>query len=207
MQTKVYLTRDEIAMQLRVTFPAAGMRVYGIPSSGTHIALMLNQMGLAVAVESPEYADFLVDDLVASGATREKWLAKYPKCGFYAPYTVDNTKAWDVFPWETEQHTDGQGVVTRLLQHIGEDPQREGLKDTPARVVRSWKELYGGYSMDPKTILGRVFDSDNSEMVVVKDITFYSTCEHHMLPIIGKAHVAYIPNGKVVGLSKLARVA
>jgi GTP cyclohydrolase I len=99
------------------------------------------------------------------------------------------------------------GIVRVLLSAIGEDVLREGLKDTPKRVVKSWAELYGGYGQDPKAVLGTTFKKDGyDELVLLKDIQFFSTCEHHMLPFFGKAHVAYIPSKRVVGLSKLARL-
>ncbi len=98
-------------------------------------------------------------------------------------------------------------AVKDILTHIGEDPSREGLVDTPKRVKKAWEFLCGGYDLDAQEIIKQaLFTSSNDEMVVVKDIEFYSQCEHHMLPIIGKAHVAYIPNGKVIGLSKIPRV-
>lgn len=98
-------------------------------------------------------------------------------------------------------------VVESMLYAIGDNPGREGLKDTPKRVVKSWKEIYAGYGQDPGKILSTVFeDGACTEMVLLKDIPFQSMCEHHMLPFIGKAHIGYLPNGKVVGLSKLARL-
>lgn len=96
-------------------------------------------------------------------------------------------------------------AVRLFLEGIGENPDREGLLETPDRVARMCEEIYGGLGKSPKEHLLKQFTADNSEIVLVKDITFYSTCEHHLLPFYGKAHVAYIPNGKVVGLSKLAR--
>lgn len=95
--------------------------------------------------------------------------------------------------------------VRLLLEGIGEDITREGLIETPDRIARMYQELYGGMEEDPAIHLKKMFHTDNHEMVLEKDITFYSTCEHHMLPFYGKAHIAYIPDGKVVGLSKLAR--
>lgn len=92
-----------------------------------------------------------------------------------------------------------------MLEGIGEDPDREGLRETPDRIARMYEEIFAGMEADGKEELSKVFSVDNSEMVLEKDITFYSMCEHHMLPFYGKAHVAYIPDGKVVGLSKLAR--
>jgi GTP cyclohydrolase I len=100
-----------------------------------------------------------------------------------------------------------ENLVRQILIAIGEDPDREGLLDTPKRVVKAWKELYAGYKQNPAEILSTCFtDGTCDDMVLLKDITFNSTCEHHMEKIIGVAHVAYIPNGKVVGLSKLARL-
>ena len=106
-----------------------------------------------------------------------------------------------------DRNLEFENLVSRMLLLLGEDPNREGLKDTPKRVYKSLSFLTKGYEQDPKEILGQaLFDSSNNEMVLVKDIEFYSMCEHHLLPIIGKAHVAYIPNGKVVGLSKIPRM-
>lgn len=97
--------------------------------------------------------------------------------------------------------------ITNIIRLIGEDPEREGLEKTPERVYKAHQFMFGGYNEDPHAILrSALFESSNDEMVVVKDIEFYSMCEHHMLPILGHAHVGYIPNGKVVGLSKIPRV-
>ncbi len=98
-------------------------------------------------------------------------------------------------------------AVRDILFEIGEDPDREGLVKTPDRVARMFNEITAGYDTDPvKLVNGALFDVDYSEMVLVKDIEFYSMCEHHMLPFFGRAHVAYIPNGKVIGLSKIPRI-
>ena len=96
-------------------------------------------------------------------------------------------------------------AVKLLLEGIGEDPNREGLKETPDRMARMYTELMAGYEADVATHLSRTFNAEGKEMVLEKDIVFYSMCEHHMMPFFGKAHIAYIPKGKVVGLSKLAR--
>jgi len=100
-----------------------------------------------------------------------------------------------------------QKAVRKILKSVGEDPERDGLLKTPDRVARMYGELLEGYSIDPeKLINGAIFDVDYSEMVLVREIEFYSLCEHHMLPFIGHAHVAYMPQGKVLGLSKIPRV-
>jgi GTP cyclohydrolase IA len=98
-------------------------------------------------------------------------------------------------------------LIRNLLVKIGEDPRREGLVQTPSRVARAWGELTAGYRLDADALVQKaLFTSSGKEMVLVNDIDFYSMCEHHLLPFFGKAHVAYIPNGKIVGLSKIARV-
>ncbi len=100
-----------------------------------------------------------------------------------------------------------EAAITKVLELLGEDPDREGLIKTPKRVAKALKFLTEGYQQDPMEILNQaLFSSTNDEMVVVRDIEFYSMCEHHMLPIIGRAHVAYIPDGKVVGLSQIPRI-
>ena len=96
-------------------------------------------------------------------------------------------------------------AVVILLRFIGEDPQRDGLADTPARVGKAWREMTAGYDEDPAEILSRTFDETSDEMIVLRGISFYSTCEHHLLPFYGEASVGYLP-GKVVGISKLARL-
>ncbi|MGE0542386.1 MAG: GTP cyclohydrolase I FolE [Dehalococcoidia bacterium] len=97
-------------------------------------------------------------------------------------------------------------LVRELLLAVGEDPQREGLRDTPARIARMYHEIFAGLTDDPAHHLDVTFDEGHEEMVILREIWFYSTCEHHLLPFHGVAHIGYIPNGKVVGLSKLARV-
>jgi len=98
-------------------------------------------------------------------------------------------------------------AVRDILITIGEDPERDGLKRTPERVARMYEELTAGYHIDPLELVNEaIFEVDYNEMVIVKDIDFFSVCEHHLLPIFGKAHVAYIPKGKVIGLSKIPRI-
>jgi GTP cyclohydrolase I len=100
-----------------------------------------------------------------------------------------------------------EGLIEELLREIGEDPGRQGLLRTPGRVARSLDFLTQGYQLDPQKILNdAVFEESYNEMLIVRDIDFYSLCEHHLLPFFGRAHVAYVPNGRIVGLSKIARL-
>ena len=100
-----------------------------------------------------------------------------------------------------------RNAVIEIIKGVGEDPKREGLRNTPDRVSRMYTELLSGYSADPEKIInGALFHITYDEMVLVRDIEFYSLCEHHMLPFLGRAHVAYLPKGKVIGLSKIPRI-
>jgi GTP cyclohydrolase I len=99
-----------------------------------------------------------------------------------------------------------EGHVKEILRLVGEDVDREGLLETPARVTRMYEEIFAGYSVDPREVLGVTFDEQHEELVIVKDIVFYSQCEHHMAPFFGQVHIGYIPSGKIAGLSKFARL-
>ncbi|MCC7268094.1 MAG: GTP cyclohydrolase I FolE [Caulobacteraceae bacterium] len=109
---------------------------------------------------------------------------------------------------DTPTQAEAEAAVRVLLRWAGDDPDREGLVDTPARVARSYRELFAGYETDPRDYLERTFEevAGSDELVVLRDIPVVSFCEHHMLPVTGKAHVAYLPTDRVVGISKLARV-
>ncbi len=121
--------------------------------------------------------------------------------------TLSVTKKIKGIVLSEKQDIEFEDAVKSMMLHIGENPDREGLLKTPQRVKKAYEFIFGGYKEDPKEILkSALFTSSNDEMVLLKDIEFYSTCEHHLLPIIGRVHVAYIPNGKVVGLSKIPRV-
>jgi GTP cyclohydrolase I len=115
----------------------------------------------------------------------------------------------DIFPpLSKPTQAEAEAAVRTLLRWAGDDPTREGLLDTPARVVRSYRELFSGYGMDPTALLERTFEEVEGydEIILLRDIRLESYCEHHMVPIIGRAHVGYLPNRRVVGISKLARV-
>ena len=96
--------------------------------------------------------------------------------------------------------------IKEILRLIGENPEREGLLETPARVASMFQEIFAGYSVDPREVLGVTFDENHEELVIVKDIVYYSQCEHHMMPFFGNIHIGYLPSGKIAGLSKFARL-
>lgn len=114
----------------------------------------------------------------------------------------------EIDPQELEERTDRLAALSRqILTELGEDADRDGLQETPVRVAKALQALTRGYHQDPKAVLrAATFEDDYSQMVIVKDIEFYSLCEHHMLPFFGKVHIAYIPNGHITGLSKLTRI-
>lgn len=189
--------------------------IYGIPNGGIYAAL------LAVAgdpsfrlVEHPENADVFIDDIVDSGRTRAKYEELFPKTPFLA--LIDKTGedshfkgTWISFPWERANgHSGPEENITRLIQYLGDDPTREGLLETPARVIRSYKEMFSGYKKNPQDVFKSFEDGacQYQELILSKNISFASFCEHHILPFRGVAHIAYIPNGRLIGLSKLSRL-
>jgi GTP cyclohydrolase I len=113
----------------------------------------------------------------------------------------------DLLPGADIDFSAVEKAITQILSAIGEDPEREGLRRTPERVARMYTELMGGYRLDPVALVNEaIFEVTYDEMVIVRDTEFYSMCEHHMLPFMGRAHVAYMPNGRVIGLSKIPRI-
>ena len=192
------------------------LRAYPVPRGGVPVAYALQSLVPMVLVENPAEADVFIDDLIDSGSTCERYCDEHPGVPFFAlldKRTDEQFKdQWIVFPWEvTDDGADASGndIIVRLLQLVGEDAAREGLQETPARVVKAWRHWCSGYGKDPAKLL-KVFEDGGEtydQMVLVKDIPIYSHCEHHLAAIIGTASIAYIPNGKIVGLSKLSRLA
>jgi GTP cyclohydrolase I len=191
--------------------------VYGVPQGGLFPAMIVSErLGLPLCSEPERGATVVVDDLVDSGNT----LTAFANLGYYtdalyrkpwspaeiAPKAAETDK-WIRFPWERDGGAPTDAVV-RILQHIGEDPSRDGLLDTPKRVIKAMTELTAGYKIDAAEVLSTTFDVTHDEMIVVRGVPFSSLCEHHMLPFHGHATVAYIPGpgGRIVGLSKLARL-
>ena len=190
--------------------------VYGVPRGGCTPAAMLAALWGVPLLDEPKGGCLVVDDLIDSGQTRNDFTEDYD-CEFDALFRKPTSPAgpqvekdgWLVFPWEGNEQGP-EDSVRRLLQFVGEDPDRDGLIDTPRRVVKAYTEMTSGYRADVASILGVQFDQDEhySGIVLLRDIPFHSMCEHHLLPFSGIAHVAYIPGdgGQIVGLSKLARL-
>ncbi|MBQ3349192.1 MAG: GTP cyclohydrolase I FolE [Thermoguttaceae bacterium] len=197
---------------------AAGIQysgAYGIPRGGTYPASMIARLLNIEQVYDPDKitpSTLIVDDLVDSGKTLSSFpnndkAAIYVKnghedlCTYYALSVGDE---WVVFP--DEGITTVEDNCARILQYIGEDISREGLVETPARMKRAYDEIFAGYKMNPDDVCKTFVDGACKEPVMLKDCEYYSTCEHHFFPFFGKISIAYIPNGKVIGVSKLARL-
>lgn len=199
--------------------------VYAIPCGGVPAAFAMRCYADFHMVDDPKDADYIVDDLIESGGTMARVLGEAAIStpsgrkfisGRGAPKPVvlldkrsdEWNGQWVVFPWEVTAEKGVEDHFIRILQFIGEDPQREGLLETPTRVAKAWQHWAGGYGRDPADILKTFEDGAEGvdEMVVVKDIPFYTNCEHHMAPFFGTATVAYIPEGRIVGLSKINRL-
>lgn len=186
-------------------------KIYGIPRGGIHVAAAISGFFPQLEmVERPSSDAVFVDDLTDTGETEERWRSAYPHTPFYSlidKRTQQDPRAWVSFPWERMQNDSGvDDNIRRILQYIGEDPKREGLLETPSRVSKSYSELFAGYKQKPEDVLKVFEDGACNEMVILRDVEFVSFCEHHMLPFYGVAHLGYLPKGKVVGVSKLARI-
>lgn len=206
-----------LAMELRqklINFGLSEAKCYPIPRGGVPAAYAVQSKLTCpfVIVNTPEEADFFLDDIIDSGRTMQAYCDDYPGKMFLA--LIDKTAgeyhdAWVVFPWEGSVEAGIEENIVRLLEYVGENPNRGGLLETPHRVAKAWEHWCGGYGMDPKSIL-KVFEDGaekHDQMVTVKDIPVYSHCEHHLAPFFGTVTISYIPNGKIVGLSKLSRLA
>ena len=170
-------------------------KYYGVPRGGQYIAALLNP------VDTPEEADIIIDDIVDSGTTMRKYQELYPDKPFIALFNAKDEPGWLQFPWENKGEIEIEENVTRILEYF-DDVNREGLKDTPRRYIKFLKEFLNPPDFDFTT-----FDSEGmDQMIIQTNIPFYSLCEHHLAPFYGHAHIAYIPDGKIVGLSKLSRV-
>lgn len=218
------LTWQEVAAaasSLVARNPNATM-VYGVPRGGIPVAAYTG-LPLIAPAEGTVTLDVLatydrdallvVDDLVDSGRTLRPYAAEGYRVDalFRKPHSppaiapnAAEVTGWVKFPWEAERGP--EDAVVRLLEWIGEDPAREGLLDTPKRVVKAFREMTSGLAVEPRSVLGTVFNETSDQMVVVRGIRFSSMCEHHLLPFTGTAAVGYVPDGRVIGLSKIPRL-
>ena len=222
-----------LALEIRAQLPSieslSELRLYGVPRGGVNAALAVarwlrdpdlvsDRIGIAPAprdvrlVEESQHAHVIIDDMVDTGATMKRFNEQYPGKPFhylFDKWAMADPGQWLVFPWEVEDEDAGPTEnVRRLLAYVGENPNREGLLETPDRVIKAWDFWTKGYDEDPADILKTFSDGAEryDQMVVVRDIDVWSHCEHHLAPFFGVAHVAYIPDSKIVGLSKLARL-
>jgi GTP cyclohydrolase I len=211
------LTWQEIvnaAKAIRDRTPSA-THVFGVPSGGIPVAALT---GLPIL--TPDDLDchdrasvIVVDDLVDSGRTLQRYadqgyavdaIVRKPHSPAHLAPLANIVDGWVNFPWE--KTTGPEDAVVRLLEWIGENPNREGLADTPKRVVKAFREMTAGLGVEPSSVLGTVFNETSDQMVVVRGIRFSSMCEHHLLPFTGTAAVGYVPDGRVIGLSKIPRL-
>lgn len=223
MTSKIILSEADVAiaankLAAKLAWDKRRHVLYGVPRGGCHAAVQLmlawGEFARPELTYDPTKATLFIDDLIDSGATRERYANLYGGVPFHALYNKQEDESvkgqWLIFPWEINgtEDTSAHDIVTRLFQFIGEDPDRGGLKETPARFLKAWKEWASGYALDPKDVLKTFEDGANGydELVIVHNIPVISKCEHHLADIVGHAHVGYIPDGKIVGLSKLARV-
>lgn len=188
-----------------------GANFYGVPRGGIAPAYMLAGLTAGRVMNSPLDADYIVDDLIDSGKTRKRYQTLYPNTPFITLFEKPDPMEWLVFPWEvTEQGQDvsAEDIFTRFLEYVGEDPTREGLLETPKRMAKAWKFWTSGYAQDPDSVFKEFADGGEhyDEMVLIDPIPFYSHCEHHMAAIFGEVHIAYVPDKKIAGLSKFARL-
>ena len=186
------------------------MLCYAIPRGGIPAAYLVQHFTALELVDDPKDAEFFIDDLIDSGETMRHYTGKYerPLFALFDKAHSSMKNKWLVFPWEGTIEHSASDIITRQLEFIGEDPSREGLLETPRRVVRAWNEWFSGYKQDPSDVFKTFKDGGEQydQMVIVKDVPFYSHCEHHIAPFFGTATLAYIPDKRIVGLSKLSRL-
>lgn len=208
----------DLAVKIDTVSPDIYGGIYGIPKGGIAFAVKLSERLSIPLIELKDIDKvinpLIVDDVVDSGATRKKF-AKYdfasihiknntPK-DLYPTYYMRMENDWIKYWWEKEDSPIEDNLI-RILQYIGEDPNREGLLETPQRIIRAYDHIFSGYKQNAKKLIKTFSESNYDEMVLLKDVELYSMCEHHILPFFGKAHVAYIPDKRVIGISKLARL-
>ncbi len=193
---KEYITWNDIYKRLKVITDKGYCKYYGIPRGGQVVAGLTGK-----AVDTIEECDVIIDDIYDSGNTAKKYEKHKKPMEFLYDKRVEPDLPWIVFPWENQFERGFESDIVRILERIGEDPKREGLKDTPKRVVKAWIELTTPPEFNPT-----VFDANGyDQMIIENGINYYTFCEHHMLPFFGTASIGYIPNDTIIGISKLSR--
>ncbi len=190
--------------------------IYGIPRGGIPAAIAISKELDLPLVYAPSDGILVVDDICDSGVTRLVYqksdfacLCLRPLCENNPTYHARIVKDWIEFWWEAEdRHPSIEKQIVRIIEYIGDCPSREGLKGTPRRVAASYEELFSGYGKEKE--IEEIFTTFKAgtynQLVLLKGIEFFSICEHHMLPFIGKAHIAYIPDNRILGVSKIVRL-
>lgn len=209
--------RDVKILSLKIN-PNHYTSIYPVPRGGIPVAIALSEKLNLPLTMTPHKATLIVDDLIDSGKTRQGYseydfaclhVKKHTPKELYPNYFVNEKDGWIEYWWEKMiQEQPAEDAIIRIIELMGDNPNRKGIKETPKRVIESFSELYSGYNEDPKDIFKSFEDEEEqfSGLVYLKDIEFYSTCEHHLLSFSGVAFVAYIPNGPVIGTSKMARL-
>lgn len=220
MAEQLYISQNEVMTAARNCVARERIdktqTLWGVPRGGIPAAFAVAAHSGAIVVDSIQDATVIVDDIWDSGRTAER-IMDTAESGTTFVTLFDKRRApwrgrWLIMPWETVEGATGDesatDAITRLLQYIGEDPKREGLLKTPDRVLKAWREWCSGYGQTPKDILTTFEDGADrvNELVVMRNIPVHSTCEHHLAPFFGTATIGYIPNGRIVGLSKLVRL-
>ena len=198
---KTNITWEQVYYRLNETIKnlPKETKYYGVPRGGQIVAGITGN-----AVNTIEEADYIIDDLIDSGSTKEQYKKHNKPFIALIDKRIELQGEWLVFPWELQNEDTEETIednVIRLLQYFGEDVNREGLKETPKRFVKFFKEFLNPPKWNCTTFEGEGYD----EMIIQTNIPFHSLCEHHIAPFFGTGTIAYIPNKKIVGLSKLAR--
>lgn len=190
--------------------------IYGVPRGGVPLAVKLSSLTGLKLVSLPEARTLIVDDIIDSGRTRYKYplndfvvLHGKSEDVFGQTFCLHKTTEWVKYPWETDEEQNGEDIVVRMLEYIGENPNRIGLKDTPARVAKMWREIFKGYDPEqfPKvTIFPNGQDGVLYQDMIIDNGYFYSHCEHHLATFFGEFWFGYVPDEFIVGASKISRV-
>jgi GTP cyclohydrolase I len=204
---------QEMVFSILRHLPGKEVRAYPIPRGGIPVAYLAQSLSKDIKiVEDPAEANIFIDDLVDSGATMRRWQARFPDVPWFTLLNKQTDawfqKEWVSFPWEKNGTEEVQEHVTRLIEYVGENPNRSGIKETPARFIKALDSYTEGYKQNSMDVLKLFEDGAENydQMVLVRDIPFYSLCEHHLAPFFGTVSIGYIPRNRILGLSKFSRL-